>query len=300
MTLSVDNSSFLQRRDRLLLGLLISSACCCGLVLLLMLVFISGEAWPALREIGIVSFFTDGAWNPNAEQAQFGMLPMIAASLAAACCAALLAVPCGIGIALFLHAYAPPPLALLLRRMLEILAGTPSVVYGFWGLVVLVPLIADLSSNGAGQCLLAGACVLALMTLPTVALASDAALAAVAEEQRQAARALGLSRWCMLRRVVLPQAAGGVAIAGILQIGRALGETMVVLMLCGNLVAWPDGPFAQVRTLTANIALEMGYAGSMHRSTLFVSALLLMLVLAGLVFAAHRMQRSRQGAAHVA
>ena len=180
--------------------------------------------------------------------------------------------------------------------MIELLAGIPSVVYGLFGLVVLVPIIADWSPSGAGQSLLAGVLVLSLMTLPTIALASDAALAAVPREQLRAAEALGLSRWTTLRKVQLPQAAGGLAVGAILQIGRAIGETMVVLMLCGNLVAWPDGPFARVRTLTANIAVEMDDARGLHFHALFVSAVLLIIVVVLLVLAAHHVRRRWLGA----
>ena len=240
------------------------------------------------------AFFADLRWAPSA--GRYGLLALAAATAAVALGALTLAAPAGVAAAVFVHAYAPRPLAVACRRALELLAGIPSVVYGFWGLVTLVPLVAKLG-GGAGACLLTATLVLALMVLPTVALLSEAALAAVASDQPRGGAALGLGRWATLRRVVLPAAGPGVASAVLLAGLRAVGETMAVLMVAGNTIALPGDPFAPVRVLTGHIALEMGYAAGDHRAALFFcGAVLLTLVAAG-VLAADLLERGRRKAA---
>ncbi|HSM81631.1 MAG TPA: phosphate ABC transporter permease subunit PstC, partial [Nodosilinea sp.] len=219
------------------------------------------------------------AWSPT--QAAYNLLPMIWGTLAVTVGAVVLAVPLGLGSALFCQYYAPPWLAPIYRRLMELLAGIPSVVYGFWGLVVLVPLIQRLQPPGPS--LLAGILILALMILPTLALTAEASLSKLPPEYWQGAAALGLSRWTTIRGVAMPAARSGLFTGLILGTGRAVGETMAVLMVCGNVVKTPTSLFDPVRTLTANIALEMGYATGDHRSALFVSGLVLMLLVGGLV-----------------
>jgi phosphate transport system permease protein len=216
---------------------------------------------------------------------------MLVGTLLATAGAVAVATPLGICSALFCHFYAPPPLAWAYRRLVELLAGVPSVVYGFWGLVVLVPLIARWQPPGAS--LLAGSAILAIMVLPTMALVADAALANVPRAYLHGAAALGLSRWGTIRRVVLPAARGGLLTGVILETGRAIGETMAVLMVCGNVVQMPRSLFDPVRTLTANIALELAYALGDHRSALFVSGLLLMAMVGLLVAAAELVSKER-------
>jgi phosphate transport system permease protein len=174
---------------------------------------------------------------------------------------------------MFCQYYAPAPLAGTYRRLVELLAGIPSVVYGFWGLVVLVPIIRGWAPPGPS--LLAGILVLTIMVLPTIALFADAALANVPREELRAAAAVGLGRWGTLRGVVFPHARAGLVTGVILQTGRAIGETMAILMVCGNIVKMPGHIADPIRTLTSNIALELGYAVDDHRSALFVSGLLL-------------------------
>jgi len=203
----------------------------------------------------------------------------------------LIAAPLGIGSAIFCHYYAPPMIAALYRRLIELLAGIPSVVYGFWGLVVLVPLIGRLHPPGTS--LLAGIAILTLMILPTIALTADASFSKVPPEYLQGAAALGLSPWVTIRGVAIPAAQSGLLTGLILGTGRAIGETMAVLMVCGNVVQTPKSLFDPVRTLTANIALEMAYAMGNHRSALFVSGLLLMAIIVILVAAVEGISRER-------
>lgn len=278
-------------RDRLATPLLAAAAFIAAAILLLIVAFLLSESAPALDQVGITRFATDASWHPAADAAQgsFNLLPMIAGSLLAALGAVLIAAPLGLLCAVFCQHYAPPLLASMFRRVLELLAGIPSVVYGLWGLLVLVPLIRALAPPGPS--LLAAALILALMILPTVAVLADAALAAVPRELRQAAAALGLSRartvWSVFVPAAQPGIAGGVLLAG----GRAIGETLAVLMVCGNVVQLPSSVFDPVRTLTANIALEMAYAADDHRSALFVSGLVLALVVSVLVLSAQRLER---------
>jgi len=275
MTWSPPNISSLSRADgRLALGLGAAATLVAALLGLLLL-FLLSESWPVLRDIGAARFWSDPGWHPA--ENLYGLAPMLWATLAASIGALLLATPLGLASALFCRFYAPPLVARAYRRIIGLLAGVPSVVFGFWGLTVLVPLIARWEPPGAS--LLAGILILALMVLPTVALTSEAALAAVPATYIHGAAALGLSRKGLVLGVALPAARRGILSGVLLAAARALGETMAVLMVSGNVVQTPGSLFDPVRTLTANIALEMAYAMHDHRAALFVSGL----VLAGLV-----------------
>jgi phosphate transport system permease protein len=253
-----------------------------GLIVVGMVGFLVLEAAAALRAVGPGRFFTDPQWHPA--EGLFGLLPMLAGTALATLGALLLATPLGIASALFCRYFAPRGIASLYRRLVELLAGTPSVVFGLWGLVVLVPLLNRVHPPGAS--LLAAILILALMVLPTLALTVESGLRSLPEEYLHAAAALGLSRWTTVFRVALPAARSAVATGILLATGRALGETMAVLMVCGNVVQLPRTLFDPIRTLTANVALEMAYALGLHRSALFLSGLLLALVVIGVVLIA--------------
>jgi len=263
-----------------------------ALIVAFIFVFMARESATAVGEIGLTSFFVDRSWHPAAEAAvgQFNLVPIVWGTLLVTAGAILLAAPLGVLSALFCRFYAPAPLAAGYRRLIELLAGIPSVVYGFWGLVVLVPVIGAWQPPGAS--LLAGVLILALMVLPTVALFADSALAAVPAAYVQAGTAVGLSRPALIAGIMLPAARGGIGTGILLAVGRALGETMAVLMVCGNVVQVPDSAFEPVRTLTANIALEMAYALGDHRAALFFTGLLLLILVTVLVAATTRLQRS--------
>lgn len=265
--------------DRAFLIVQRSSALFAGSLVLLVLVFVFGEAQGALSSPGLGAFFLDAGWHPK--DGEFGLLPMLAATLATTLGALLLAAPLGIGAGLFNALIAPRPVALMHRSLVEVLAGIPSVVYGLWGLVVLVPMIGG--DGHSGQGLLAASVVLALMLLPTITLSTEAALLAVPRELLQGGAALGLGPLARARLIALPAARRGIIAGLVLATGRAVGETMAVLMVAGNVVAWPKGLREPVRTLTGNIALEMGYATQDHRAALFVVGLILMLLVALLV-----------------
>lgn len=260
--------------DRVLTGILRAGALLAVLVMLLIFCFLLFESWSALTGLSIAGFLTDVSWHPL--EGTYNLMPMLSGTLLASIGAIMLGGPLGLASALFIVFFAPLHLALLYRRLIELLAGIPSVVFGFWGLTTLVPLISEWQPPGAS--LLAAVLVLTLMILPMITITACAALTAVPEELFRNASALGMSRWGTIAGVVLPAARVGITAGIILAAARALGETMAVLMVAGNVVQHPESLFDPVRTLAANIALEMAYAMGDHRSVLFVSGLLLMLL----------------------
>lgn len=273
-------------RDRALQAVTALSARASMALLIGVVAFVLWQAAPALHEVGLARFLSDGLWQPAGQLASFGLAPMLAASLAVTAGAMLLAGPLGVATAVFMVDYAPPAVARMLRGVVELLAGVPSVIYGLWGLVCLVPLLVAWQPPGVS--LLAGMLVLALMILPTMTLASHAAIVAVGAEHRLGVTALGFSCAGALWGVVLPAARNGLCGALLLSTARALGETMAVLMVMGNVVRWPDSLLAPARALTANIALELGYATDLHRAALFVGGLWLIGLVTALVILARR------------
>ncbi len=272
------------RADRLLDVGLRATAVVTGLIVLLVAGFVAAGALPALRTVGPVAFMVDSSWHPT--EGTFGLLPMVAGTVTVTLGAVLVATPLGVLSALFFAWYAPGWAARPYRRLVEVLAGVPSVVFGFWGLVVLVPLIASVRPPGAS--VLAGVVIVALMVLPTVALLSGSAIEAVPGELILGASALGLGTAATVRGVVLPAARSGILASVFLATARAIGETMAVLMICGNVVQVPTSAFDPERTLTANIALEMAYAMGEHRAALFVTGLALIALVLALVLAADK------------
>ncbi len=280
---------FRLKSDLILIWVLRACAAVAGAVVLLIVVFLVSESLPVLRHVGLAPFFTDASWHPV--ERLYNLTPMLVGTLCAMTGAVLVATPLGILSAVFCHYYAPPLVSRWYRRLIELLAGIPSVVYGFWGLVNLVPLIARV--HPPGPSLLAGILILTIMILPTIALMADAALANVPQHYLRGAAALGLPRWAMIRGVVFPAAKSGLFTGVILETGRAIGETMAVLMVCGNVVQTPRSLFDPIRTLTANIALEMSFAEGDHRSALFVSGLILMALIVVLAVAAEIISKER-------
>ncbi|MBV1913996.1 MAG: phosphate ABC transporter permease subunit PstC [Pseudomonadales bacterium] len=259
----------------------------CAAILLLILLFLMKEAAPVLSSGGWRLFVADTGWYPM--EGLFGILPMLVASLVVMLGAIVLAAPIGLGCAIFLQYYAPPVLAKAFRLLLSLLAGMPSVVLGLWGLTVLVPLISGWQPPGTS--LLTAIIVLALMVVPTMALASASALSSVPDSLMNGAAALGLTLRARICFIALSAARTGIRSAALLSMARAIGETMVVLMVAGNVVQYPSGLFEPVRVLTANIALEMAYATDLHRAGLFASGLLLTLIVLALAWMAARSGR---------
>ena len=281
----------MSRSDVFLRAVSLSLAIFSSAIVLLVVGFLIREAAPALQALGVSRFFTDAGWHPLSNQ--YNLIPMIMATLITSIGAVMIAVPFGIASALFSGVYAPTLLATWYRRLIELLAGIPSVVFGLWGLVVLAPVVANF--GGSGQNLLTATIVLSLMILPTIALLSDSAIKAVSLETIQGAAALGVQRSGIVLYVILPAARRGIGAAIMLALTRALGETMAVLMVAGNIVEFPTSLLDPGRTLNANIALELGYASAAHRSVLFVSGLMLMLVVSVIVIGSSRLSASRWG-----
>lgn len=271
--------------DNYLAPLLAAMAASAALILLLVLGFLVRESWPLIIHGGWWRFFADNGWYPL--ENRFGLTPMLWASLAAAVGSLILAIPIGLASAIFSCFFASPVVAKLHRMMLGILAGVPSVVYGLWGLTVVVPCLARWQPPGAS--LLAAILILALMIVPTIAVISISALKAVPLSLFQASAALGMSQQSTLLGVVIPSARTGIVGGILLACARALGETMAVLMVAGNVVQNPRGLFEPVRVLTANIALEMSYATGVHRTGLFASGLLLAVLVLVLAWLSARM-----------
>jgi len=243
-------------------------------VLALILIFVLSKSLPFIQQIGFTNLWLDDGWFPT--ENKFNLIPMVLGSLYIMTGAVLLASPIGIILAIFLQYYAPPKVAFIYRSLIELLAGIPSVVYGFWGLIVLVPLISNWVPPGAS--VLAACIVLALMILPLVTLMTDSALSQIPEKWVTAADALAINRWSKIWKIALPHAMPSIIAGTTLQAGRALGETMAVLMVCGNIVQIPHSIFEPARTLTANIALEMAYATDHHVSALYMSGLVLLII----------------------
>jgi len=257
--------------------------------LVLITVFIIAQGAPVIAEVGLIKFVFGMEWAPG--QGKFGIFPMIIGSVTVTLGAAFLGVPVGICCSIFLAEFAPAPLRNIFRPAIQLLAGIPSVVYGFWGLIFIVPFIRDYL-GGPGLSILAGSVILAIMILPTVISISEVSILALPRQYKEGALALGLGHWQSIRSVLLPAAKSGIVAAVILGIGRALGETMAVIMVLGNAVAVPQSILDPVRTLTTNIGIEMGYASGEHRQALFATGIVLFIVIMLLNAAAQYITRN--------
>lgn len=268
-------------------------------LLLLLTVYVALSGLPGIRTIGVRNFLLGRVWDAfREEEPQFGILPLLLTSVGGAAGAAALGVPLGILTALFLARAAPAPVAAALRWLVELLAGVPSVVCGLVGMTVLVPLLRERLNLPAGDSLLAAVIVLAVMLLPTVVSVSETALAAVPGEYEEASLALGATETETWFHVTLPAARGGVAAAAALGIGRALGETMAILMVAGNVANMPS-LLGSVRFLTTGIAMELSYApaGSLQQQALFSIALVLFAVVLAINILLSLLMRAKGGGA---
>jgi len=293
MTSSKPSSSSRWHADRwwpLPLGLLSAAA---GSLALFIVAFLAAQAWPVLSRLAWSDVLGDHAWYPL--DGEFGMAGMLMATVLVSLGALLLAAPLGLFTAVFMQFVAPPSARGAMQLVMGVLAGTPSVVFGLWGLTVLVPWLVA-ASHPPGTSLLSAALVLALMILPTVALTSVSALQAVPSSLQQASDALGFSLRGHVVSVALPAAHAGIFSGVVLALARALGETMAVLMVAGNVAQWPTSILDPVRVLTANIALEMAYATGTHRAALFTSGVLLAVMVLALALFASRHEPSRHHA----
>jgi phosphate transport system permease protein len=259
--------------DRIATWLVAASAMVCFLVLLAIAVFIFKDGLPAFREIGIFDFLFGTVWRPG--QDQYGIAGMIIGSLLVTAGSLLLAVPLGIACAILLAEVAPYRVRQIIRPAVELLVGIPSVVYGLVGLVLLVPAIGRIA--GSGFSVLAASIVLMAMVLPTIISITEDSIRAVPVSYKEGALALGATHWQAIRQVILPAAKSGIGAAVVLGMGRAVGETMAMIMVIGNSILIPKSPFDPARTLTGNIAVEISYATGVHESALFATGIVLFL-----------------------
>lgn len=244
--------------------------------LFLILVFILMEGLPFIFKVGVRDFLFSSDWRPL--QGKFGIYPMILGSLWVTLGAMIIGVPLGLAGAIFLSEFVPRWVMRIVKPTIELLAGIPSVVYGFIGVIVLAPLIRQ-HLGGPGLSILAASIILGIMILPTILSIAMDSIKAVPNSYREGAFALGATHWQTIHMVVLPAAKSGIIAGIILGLGRAIGETMAVIMVVGNAVIVPHSALDSVRTLTANIALEMGYATGMHRQALFATGVVLLVII---------------------
>ena len=253
-------------------AIFICAACISILAVALICVFLFANGVPGMAKIGVWDFLTGTKWKPGNDI--YGILPMILGSVYVTAGALIIGVPAGLMTALFLSRFAGRRTARLMKPAVELLAGIPSVVYGFFGLVVIVPLVRNLF-GGSGSSLLSACLLLGMMILPTIITVSESALNAVPASYYEGALALGATHERAVFSVVLPAAKSGVMAAIILGVGRAIGEAMAVVMVAGNRAVIPNSLIKGVRTLTSNIVMEMGYAADLHREALIATAVVL-------------------------
>ena len=261
-------------REHVIRGVLLLMALVVVVALALITFFILQSGLALIVRVGLVDFLGGTVWAPTASEAQFGIFPMIVGSIWLTFGALLIGVPLGLAVAVFQVELAPPWLASLLRPTIQLLAGIPSVIYGFIGLTLLAPLVRN-TLGGPGLSVLTGAIVLGVMILPSVIAVSEDALRAVPAPIRDGATALGATHWQMIRGVLIPTARSGIVAGVVLGMGRALGETMAVIMMIGNALTMPRSPLDSATTLTSNIALELAYASGAHREALFATGVVL-------------------------
>lgn len=256
-----------------IMHLVFLAAACASIALVAMIcLFLFANGLPTIGKIGVTDFLLGQKWRSNNDI--YGILPMIMGSIYVTLGAIVTGVPVGILTAIFMARFCPDSVYRLLKPAVELLAGIPSVIYGFFGLVVLVPFIRD-TFGGTGSSMLTASLLLGMMILPTLISVAEAALRAVPDSYYEGALALGAGHVRSVFFTVVPAAKSGIMAAIILGIGRAIGETMAVIMVAGNQARMPQGLLEGVRTMTTNIVIEMGYAADMHRDALIATAVVL-------------------------
>ena len=261
-------------KEKIMGGVFMAVALTSIIAVLLICIFLFVNGIPAMNKIGLFSFLFGAEWSPSDSPASFGIFPMILGSLYVTAGAVLIGVPIGILTAVFMSKMCPKRLYKFIKPALDLLAGVPSIVYGFFGLMIIVPLMQN-TFGGTGKSILTASVLLGIMILPTVIGISESAIRAVPDSYYEGALALGASHNRAVYFAILPAAKSGVFASVVLGIGRAVGETMAVIMVAGNQARMPNGVFKGVRTLTANIVIEMGYAADLHREALIATGVVL-------------------------
>lgn len=269
------------------------AACASVLAVALICLFLFVNGIPAMREIGIFKFLLGTMWKPGNNI--YGILPMIMGSIYVTAGAILIGVPIGILTSVFMASYCPKKVYRFFKSAIDLLAGIPSVVYGFFGLMMLVPLIRDLFQKGNGSSILSASILLGIMILPTIIGVTESAIRAVPSNYYEGSLALGATKERSLFFVVLPAAKSGLIAGVVLGIGRAIGETMAVVMVAGNQARMPAGILRGVRTMTSNIVLEMGYAADLHREALIATGVVLFVFILIINFCVARLNKGESG-----
>ena len=261
-----------QPKESLMRVVFLFCACTSILAVVLICIFLFAGGLPAMQEIGIGNFLLGLRWKPT--NGLYGIFPRIVGSLYVTAGAILIGVPTGVLCAVFLARFCPARLYRILKPVTELLAGIPSVVYGFFGLVIIVPMMQRIFGGG-GKSVLTASLLLGIMILPTIIGVSESAIRAVPESYYEGALALGATHERSVFCAVLPAARSGILAGVVLGVGRAIGEAMAVSMVAGNQPVIPESLLSGVRTLTANVVLEMGYAQDLHREALIATAVVL-------------------------
>lgn len=277
-------------REKAIEKIILICAITSTLSVILITFFIFKEGVSVLKDYGIIEFIFGTRWSPT--NGYYGILPLIAGSITITIGALIIGVPTGVACAIFLSEVAHERTAKLLKSAVELLAGIPSVVYGFFGLSILVPAIRvyilpifkwfNPEAASSGYSILAGAIILAIMILPTIVSISENAISSVPKEYKEASLALGANHQETITKVLVPAAKSGIISSIILGMGRAIGETMAVILITGNMPKMPGGMLDSVATLTGTIAMEMGYAGIEHQKALFAVGIILFIMIMAL------------------
>ncbi|MDD7643605.1 MAG: phosphate ABC transporter permease subunit PstC [bacterium] len=261
-------------KEKIMKAVFFTTACISILAVGLICFFLFVNGTPAIKEIGVIQFLFGKVWRPG--NGDFGILPMIVGSLYVTAGAIIIGVPIGIFTAVFLARFCPEKIYPVIKAGIELMAGIPSVVYGFFGLVVIVPFVRNFI-GGKGYSILTASILLGIMILPTIVNVSESAIRAVPKSYYEGSLALGATHERSVFRMVVPAAKSGIFAGVILGIGRAIGETMAVIMVAGNMpvLRAPNELLKGVCTLTANIVIEMGYAQDLHRQALIATGVVL-------------------------
>lgn len=259
-------------KEKIMHWVFLMTACASIALVAMICIFLFANGLPTIGKIGVTDFILGEKWRPNNDI--YGILPMILGSIYVTIGAILTGVPIGLFTAIFMARFCPPFFYRFLKPSVELLAGIPSVIYGFFGLVIMVPFIRD-NFGGTGSSMLTASLLLGMMILPTIISVAEAALRAVPNSYYEGALALGAGHVRSVFFTIVPAAKSGIMAGIILGIGRAIGETMAVIMVAGNQARMPQGLLEGVRTMTTNIVIEMGYAADLHRDALIATAVVL-------------------------
>ncbi|MBP3886322.1 MAG: phosphate ABC transporter permease subunit PstC [Cellulosilyticum sp.] len=259
-------------KEKIMENVFLLTACVSILSVALICIFLFANGIPAIKEVGLGDFLLGQRWKPGNEL--YGIFPMILGSIYVTVGALIIGIPIGILTAVFMARFCPKKLYRFLKPVVELLAGIPSVVYGFFGLVVLVPFVRE-TFGGQGTSIFTASLLLGIMILPTIIGVAEAAIRAVPNSYYEGALALGATHERSVFCTILPAAKSGIMAGVVLGVGRAIGETMAVIMVAGNQARIPNGIFKGIRTLTANIVMEMGYAADLHREMLIATGVVL-------------------------